>query len=139
MAQMLLTHVRYNITTRYNITIRCGSDTLVGLRTVLEDIRINFTPSADTYYINDFNAKVQAVVLIVRSDSNKRLKAILPGNYTLITFNIFYWLGILGNNLQKTTRNNSTLPYGTYKTSLDTPLSLKSLLLHYKQINRVAN
>ena len=43
----------------------------------------------------------------------------------------------LGIHLEKNTRTKSTSPPGTYKTSLDTSLSLKSLSLQRKQINRV--
>ena len=51
----------------------------------------------------------------------------------------FIALGILDNYLEKTTSNKSTLPPGTYQTSLDTSPHSKLLSLHCKQINRVKN
>ena len=54
--------------------------------------------------------------------------------------NIFFIaLGILDKHLEKTTQIKSTLPPGSYKTSLDTSPPAKSLSLHCKQINRVKN
>ena len=54
--------------------------------------------------------------------------------------NIFFIaLGILDKHLEKTTIIKSTLPPGSYKTSLDTSPPPKSLSLHFKQINKVKN
>ena len=51
---------------------------------------------------------------------------------------IFYALGIQDKYLEKTTLIRSTLPPGSYKTSLDTsPPKIWSL--HCKQINKVKN
>ena len=51
----------------------------------------------------------------------------------------FIALGILDKYLEKTTINKSTLPPGSYKTSLDTSPAPKSLSLYYKQTNKVEN
>ena len=49
--------------------------------------------------------------------------------------NIFFIaLGIANKHLEKTTLIKSTLPPGSYKTSLDTSPPAKLLLLHCKQI-----
>ena len=54
--------------------------------------------------------------------------------------NIFFIaLGIPDKHVEKTTLIKSTLPPGSYKTSLDTSTTLKSLSLHCKQINKVKN
>ena len=54
--------------------------------------------------------------------------------------NIFFIaLGIPDKHLEKTTLIKSTLPPGSYKTSLDTSPPPKSLSLHCKQINKVKN
>ena len=54
--------------------------------------------------------------------------------------NIFFIpLGIADKHLEKTTQIKSTLPPGSYKTSLDTLPPAKSLALHCKQINKVKN
>ena len=54
--------------------------------------------------------------------------------------NIFFIaLGIADKHLEKTTLIKSTLPPGSYKTSLDTSPPPKSLSLHCKQINKVKN
>ena len=50
---------------------------------------------------------------------------------------IFIALGIPDNYLKKATLIRSTLPPGSYKTSLDTSPPPKSLSLHCKQINKV--
>ena len=52
---------------------------------------------------------------------------------------IFIALGIQDNYLEMTTLISSTLPPGSYKTSLDTSPSPKILSLHCKQINKVKN
>ena len=47
---------------------------------------------------------------------------------------------IVGNHLDKTTRNKSTLPpTGTYKTFFETSTLQKPLSLHHNQIKRVKN
>ena len=52
---------------------------------------------------------------------------------------IFIALGIQDKSLEKTTLIKSTLPPGSYKTSLDTsPLPI-SFSLHFKQINKIKN
>ena len=52
---------------------------------------------------------------------------------------IFIALGILEDYLQKTTLIRSTLPTGSFKTSLDTSPHPVSLSLHCKLINKVKN
>ena len=52
---------------------------------------------------------------------------------------IFYALGIQNKYLEKTTLIRSTLPPGSYKTSLDTSPPPKILSLHCKQINKAKN
>ena len=52
---------------------------------------------------------------------------------------LFIALGISDKHLEKTTLIKSTLPPGSYKTSLDTSPPPKSLSLHCKQINKVKN
>ena len=52
---------------------------------------------------------------------------------------IFIALGIPDNYLEKTTLIRSTLPPGSYKTSLDTSPPPKALSLHCKEINKVKN
>ena len=51
----------------------------------------------------------------------------------------FIALGIVDKHLQKTTLIKSTLPPGSYKTSLDILPPPKSLSIHCKQINKVKN
>ena len=54
--------------------------------------------------------------------------------------NIFFTvLSILGKHLEKTTLIKSTLPSGSYKTSIDTLPPPKSLSQHCKQINKFKN
>ena len=70
----------------------------------------------------------------------KDLKLIIRNNYLFMADNtIFYAFGIQGNYLEKTKRISSTLPLGSYKTSLDASPPPKILSLHYKQINKVKN
>ena len=52
---------------------------------------------------------------------------------------IFIALGIQDKSLEKTTLIRSTLPPGSYKTSLDTSPPPISLSLHCKQINKIKN
>ena len=51
----------------------------------------------------------------------------------------FIALGVTDEHLEKTTLIKSTLPPGSYKTSLDTSPPPKILSLHCKQINKVKN
>ena len=54
--------------------------------------------------------------------------------------NIFFIaLGIADKHLEKTMLIKSTLPPGSYKTSLDKSPPSKSLSLHCKQVNKVKN
>ena len=50
---------------------------------------------------------------------------------------IFIALGISNKYLERTTPIRSKLPPGSSKISLDTSSPLKSLLLHFKQINKI--
>ena len=105
---------------------------------------IKFSLSAGTYSIDDFNAKIKVAVLQERQDwvppQIKDLKLVIPEHYTFMASNIFFIaLGILDKHLEKTTLIKSTLPPGSYKTSLDTSPPPKSLSLHCKQINKVKN
>ena len=62
----------------------------------------------------------------------------MPEDYSLMVFNtIFIALGIQDKYLEKTMLIRSTLPPGSYKTSLDTSPPLKILSLHCKHINKV--
>ena len=105
---------------------------------------IKFSLSAGTYSIDDFNAKIKVAVLQQRQDwvppQIKDLRLVIPEHYTFMASNIFFIaLGILDKHLEKTTLIKSTLPPGSYKTSLDTSPPPKSLSLHCKQINKVKN
>ena len=90
---------------------------------------ISFNLSAGTYSIYDFNAP-----------QIKNLRLVIPKDYTFMADNtIFIALGIQDKSLEKTTLIKSTLPPGSYKTSLDTsPLPI-SFSLHFKQINKIKN
>ena len=105
---------------------------------------IKFSISEGTYSIDDFNAKIKVAVLQERQDwvppQIKDLRLVIPEHYTFMASNIFFIaLGILDKHLEKTTLIKSTLPPGSYKTSLDTSPPPKSLSLHCKQINKVKN
>ena len=105
---------------------------------------IKFSLSAGTYSIDDFNAKIKVAVLQERQDwvppQIKDLKLVIPEHYIFMASNIFFIaLGIPDKHLEKTTLIKSTLPPGSYKTSLDTSPPPKSLSLHCKQINKVKN
>ena len=105
---------------------------------------IHFNLSAGTYSIDDFNAKIKVAILQKRQDWEppqiKDLKLVIPEHYTFMASNtIFIALGIRDNYLEKTTLIRSTLPPGSYKTSLDTQPPPKSLSLHCKQINKHKN
>ena len=105
---------------------------------------ILFNFSVGTYSIDDFNTKIRTAVLQQRKDWEppqiKDLKLTIPEHYTSVASNtIFIALGIPDNYLEKTTLIRSTLPPGSYKTSLDTLPPPKSLSLHCKQINKLKN
>ena len=115
-----------------------------GAHTSAESNRfIKFSLSVGTYSIDNFNAKIKAAVLQESQDwvppQIKDLKLVIPEHYTFVAYNIFFIaLGILDKHLEKTTLIKSTLPPGSYKTSLDTSPP-KLLSLHCKQINKVQN
>ena len=117
----------------------------VGKRTGVENNKfIHFNLSAGTYLIDNFNAKIKVAILQKRQDWEppqiKDLKLVIPEHYTFMASNtIFIALGIRDNDLEKTTLIRSTLPPGSYKTSLDTQPPPKSLSLHCKQINKHKN
>ena len=105
---------------------------------------INFNLSAGTYSFDDFSAKTKVAIMQQRQDWEppqiKDLKLVIPEHYTFMASNtIFIALGIRDNYLEKTTLIRSTLPPGSYKTSLDTQPPPKSLSLHCKQINKHKN
>ena len=105
---------------------------------VENDKFIHFNLSAGTYSIDDFNTKTKEFVLQQRQDWEppqiKDLKLVIPEDYTFMASNnIFIALGIQDKYLEKATLIRSTLPPGSYKTSLDTSPPM-SLLLHCKQI-----
>ena len=116
-----------------------------GARTGVENNRfIKFSLSAGTYSIDDFNAKIKVAVLQQRQDwvppQIKDLRLVIPEHYTFMASNIFFIaLGIPDKHLEKTTLIKSTLPPGSYKTSLDTSPPPKILSLHCKQINKAKN
>ena len=105
---------------------------------------IKFSLSVGTYSIDNFNTKIKVAVVQERQDREppqiKDLKLVIPEHYTFMASNIFFIaLGIPDKHLEKTTLIKSTLPPGSYKTSLDTSPPPKSLSLHCKQINKVKN
>ena len=111
---------------------------------VENDTFIHFNLSAGTYSIDDFNAKIKVAILQERQDWEppqiKDLKLVIPEDYTFMASNnIFIALGIQDKYLEKATLIRSTLPPGSYKTSLDTSPPPISLSLHCKQINKVKN
>ena len=116
-----------------------------GKQTGVENTKfISFKLSAGTYSIDDFNAKIKVGILQKRQDweppQTKDLRLVIPEDYTFMACNtIFIALGIQDNYLEKNTIIRSTLPPGSYKTSLDTSLRPKLLSLHCKQINKVKN
>ena len=84
-----------------------------------------------TYSIDNFNAKIKVAILQQRQDWEppqiKDLKLVTPKHYTFMASNtIFIALGIQDNYLKKTMIVRSTLPPGSYKTSLDTSPPPKS-------------
>ena len=105
---------------------------------------MKFTLSLGTYSIDDFNAKIKIWVLQQRQSKEpphiKNLNLVIPKDYLFMADNtISYALGIQGKYLEKTTHVRSTLPPGSYKTSLDTSPPPKILSLHCRQINKVKN
>ena len=114
-----------------------------GKRAGVENTKfISFNLSAGTYSIDDFNAKIKVAILQQRQDWEppqiKDLRLVIPEDYTFMASStIFIVLGIQDNYLKKTMIIRSTLPPGSYKTSLDTSPPPKSLSLHCKQINKV--
>ena len=95
-----------------------------GRRTGLENNKfIHFSLSAGTYSIDNFNTKIKEAISQQRQDWEppeiKNLK--LVEHYTFMASNtIFIALVITDNYLEKTTLIRSTIPPGSYKTSLDT-------------------
>ena len=70
----------------------------------------------------------------------KDLRLVILEDYTFMVSNtIFIALGIQDKYLEKTTLIRSTLPPGSYKSSLDTSPPPKILSLHCKQINKFKN
>ena len=70
----------------------------------------------------------------------KDLWLVIPESYTFMASNaIFIVLGIQDKYLEKTLLIRSTLPPGSYKTSLDTSAPPKILSLYCKKINKVKN
>ena len=111
---------------------------------VENDTFIHFNLSAGTYSIDDFNAKIKVAILQQRKDWEppkiKELKLVIPEDYKFMASNnIFIALGIQDKYFEKTTLIRSTLPPGSYKTSLDTSPPPRSLSLHCKQITKVKN
>ena len=96
------------------------------------------------YSIDNFNTKIRVAILQQRQDWEppqiKDLRLVIPEDCTfIVSNNIFIALGIPDNYLEKTTLIRSTLPPGSYKTSLDTSPPPRSLSLHCKQITKVKN
>ena len=78
---------------------------------------------AGTYSNHDFNTKIKEFVLKQRQDWEsqqiKYLKLVIPKHYIFMAENIiFIALGIPNKYLEKTALIRSTLPLGSYKTSL---------------------
>ena len=107
-------------------------------------IKILIAQLLGTYSTDDFNAKIKVAILQQRQDWGppqiKGLRLVIPKDYTFMADNtIFIALGIQGKYLEKIMLIRSTLPLGSYKTSLDTSPPKKILSLHCKQINKVKN
>ena len=145
MSQLLLTVVKLGLHKKmsfyYQVSVIFYK---AGVRTGVENNRfIKFSLSAGTYSIDDFNTKIKVAVLQERQDwvppQIKNLNPVIPEYYTFTASNIFFIaLGILNKHLERTTLIKSTLPPGSYKTSLDTSPPTK-LSLHCKQISKVKN
>ena len=116
-----------------------------GKRTSVENKKIiHFNLSSGTYSIDDFNAKIKVAILQKIQDWElpqiNEPKLVIPEDYTFMASNtIFIALGIPNNYLEKTTLIRTTLPPGSYKTSLGTSSPPKSLSLHCKQITKFKN
>ena len=110
-----------------------------GKRTGVENNKlIHFNLFVCPYSIDNFNAKIKMAIL--QPPQSKDLKLIVPKHFTFMASNtIFIALGIPNNYLEKTMLIRSTLPTGSYKTSLDTLLPPKLLSLHCNQINKIKN
>ena len=97
-----------------------------GKRTGLENNKfIHFSLLAGTYSIDNFNVKIKETILQQRQDWEppeiKDLQLVIPEHYTFMASNtIFIALVIPENYLKKATLIRSTIPPGSYKTSLDT-------------------
>ena len=97
-----------------------------GKRTGVENNKfVHFNLTAGTYSIDDFNAKIRVAILQKRQDwytpQIKDLKLVMPEHCTFMASNtILIALGIPNSYLEKTTLIRSTLPPGSYKTSLHT-------------------
>ena len=95
-----------------------------GSRTGVDDNKyVKFTLSVGTSSIDDFNAKTKVAVLQESQEWEahqvKDLKLVIPEHYTFMASNtLFIALGILDKYLKKATPNKSTMPPGSYKTSL---------------------
>ena len=105
---------------------------------------IKFSISAGTYSIDDFNAKIKEAVSQQKQDWEPPqitdLKLVIPQYYIFMASNIFFIaLSIQHKHLEKTALIKSTLPPGSYKTSLDTSSPPESLSIHCRQINKVKN
>ena len=86
---------------------------------------IAFILSEGTYSIDDFNAKIKGTILQQRkgweAPQIKDLRLFMPKDFLLMAVDtMFYALGIQNNYLEKSTLVRSTLPPGSYKTSLVT-------------------
>ena len=116
-----------------------------GKRTGVENTKfISFNLLAGTYSIDDFNATIKVAILQQKQDWEppqiKDVRLVIPRDYTFMADKtIFIAPGIQDKYLEKTTLIRSTLPPGSYKTSLDTSPPPISLSLHCKQINKVKN
>ena len=93
---------------------------------------ISFNLLAGTYSIDDFNAKIKVAILQQRQGWEppqiKELRLVIPKDYTFMADNtIFIALSIQDNYHEITTLIRSTLPPGSYKTSLDTSPPPRSL------------
>ena len=114
-------------------------------RTGVENTKfISFNLLAGTYSTNDFNAKIKVAIVQQRQDWEppqiKDLRLVIAEDCTFMASNtIFIALGIPDDYLEKTTLIRSTLPTGSFKTSLDTSPHPVSLSLQCKQINKVKN
>ena len=97
-----------------------------GKRTGVENDKfIHFNHSAGTHSIDDFNAKIKVAILHQRQDWEppqiKDLRLVIPEDYTFMASNhVFNMLDMQEKYLEKITRIRSTLPPGSYKTSLAT-------------------